>query len=107
MIGRGEIWLVNLDPLLSNEICRGRICVVISPREIHDHLGTVIVAPMRTGACPAPFRTGLSHRGKQGLILLDQLRSVDKARLVDHRGYVSARTIGEALRTMQDFFAAD
>ena len=105
MVSRGDIWLVNLDPGVGNEMCRARICIVVSPAEIHDHLGTVLVASMKTGGCPAPFRPGLSYRGKQGLILLDQLRSVDKSRMVQRLGAVSAKTLKKTLRTLQDFFA--
>ena len=97
--------MVNIDPTVANEIARTRVCVVVSPPEIHDHLGTVILAPMKTDACPAPFRPAISHRGKQGLILLDQLRAVDKSRLVKRLGAVSARTLKKTLRTLQDFFA--
>ncbi|MDQ6677805.1 MAG: type II toxin-antitoxin system PemK/MazF family toxin [Acidobacteriota bacterium] len=78
---RGEIWLVNLDPTVGSEIRKTRPCVVISPAEMHDHLRTVIVAPMTTRSRAAPFRIGIMHGGLKGLILLDQMRAVDKTRL--------------------------
>jgi mRNA interferase MazF len=80
---RGEIWLVALDPALGSEIQKSRLCVVVSPSEMHDHLRTVIVAPMTTKSRAAPFRIPLTHAGQRGLVQLDQIRAVDKARLVD------------------------
>ena len=106
MVTRGEIWLVNLDPTVGSEIKKTRPCVVVSPPEMHDHLRTVIVAPMTTGSRPAPFRVAVSHNGKRGLILLDQMRAVDKARLARKLGTVSAKTLMTTLNTLQEFFAA-
>ena len=62
---RGEIWLVNLDPTIGSEIRKTRPCVVVSPAEMHDHLRTVIVAPMTTKSRAAPFRIGVTHGGKR------------------------------------------
>lgn len=70
---RGEIWLVNLDPTVGSEIRKTRPCVVVSPAEMHDHLRTALVAPMTTAGHQAPFRIGVQHGGKAGLILLDQM----------------------------------
>lgn len=106
MVTRGEIWLVNLDPTVGSEIRKTRPCVVVSPPEMHNHLRTVIVAPMTTGSRPAPFRVAVSHGGKRGLILLDQMRAVDKARLVRKLGTVSAKTLATTLNTLQEAFAA-
>jgi len=105
LVVRGDIWLVSLDPTVGSEIKKSRPCVVVSPPEMHDHLRTVIVAPMTTKSRPAPFRISLSHGGKKGLILLDQIRSVDKARLVKKMGAVSAATLGTTLDTLQEVFA--
>ena len=102
---RGEIWLVNLDPTVGSEIRKTRPCVVVSPAEMHDHLRTVIVAPMTTGSHVAPFRIGVSHAGKKGLILLDRMRAVDKVRLAKRLGEVSARTLSSVLSTLQEAFA--
>ncbi|MHB8721771.1 MAG: type II toxin-antitoxin system PemK/MazF family toxin [Steroidobacteraceae bacterium] len=105
MVKRGEIWLVSLDPTVGSEIRKSRPCVVVSPPEMHDYLRTVIVAPMTTKIRPAPFRVPLSHGGKKGLILLDQIRCVDKARLPRKLGSVSAKTLGVVLDTLQEVFA--
>ena len=102
---RGEIWLVNLDPTVGSEIRKTRPCVVVSPPEIHDYLRTAIVAPMTTKGRPAPFRVGVTHGGKKGLILLDQLRAVDKTRLAKKSGAVSAKTLTTILSTLQEVFA--
>jgi mRNA interferase MazF len=102
---RGEIWLVNLDPTIGSEIQKTRPCVVVSPSEMHDHLRTVIIAPMTTKSRAAPFRVSVTHGGKKGLILLDQMRAVDKARLARKLGAVSARTLSTALNTLQEIFA--
>jgi mRNA interferase MazF len=102
---RGEIWLVNLDPTIGSKIRKTRPCVVVSPAEMHDHLRTVIVAPMTTKSHAAPFRIGLTHGGRKGLILLDQMRAVDKARLAKKMGAVSARSLTLVLMTLQEVFA--
>jgi mRNA interferase MazF len=105
LVSRGDIWLVSLDPTVGSEIKKSRPCVVVSPPEMHDYLRTVIVAPMTTNSRPAPFRIPLSHGGKKGLMLLDQIRAVDKVRLAKKMGSVSAKTLGVALDTLQEVFA--
>jgi mRNA interferase MazF len=105
LVARGEIWLVTLDPTVGSEIKKSRPCVVVSPPEMHDYLRTVIVAPMTTKSRPAPFRVPVSHGGKKGLILLDQIRAVDNVRLAKKIGSVSAKTLGITLDTLQEVFA--
>lgn len=102
---RGEVWLVALDPTLGSEIQKTRPCVVVSPPELHDHLRTVIVAPMTSKGRPAPFRVPLTFKRKQGLILLDQIRTVDKIRLVRKEGSVADKTLVETLSKLQEVFA--
>ena len=102
---RGEIWLVNLDPTLGSEIKKTRPCVIVSPPELNQHLRTVMVAPMTSKGFAAPFRVPVTHAGTKGLIVLDQLRSVDKQRLVKKSGQVSAKTVGTVLKTLQELFA--
>ena len=106
MVARGDIWVVNLATTVGSEIQKSRPCVVVSPPEMHEHLRTVIVAPMTTKSRPAPFRVAVSHGGQKGLILLDQVRAVDKLRLVKKLGAVSAKTLGNTLGTLQEIFAA-
>ncbi len=101
---RGDIWIVNLDPTVGSEIKKSRPCVVVSPPELHDHLRTVLVAPMTSKGFKAPFRVSVTHAGKQGLILLDQVRAVDKVRLASKAGAISAKTLGNVLLTLRTLF---
>ena len=101
----GEIWLAQLDPTVGGEIQKTRPCVVISPNDMNAHLRTVIVAPMTTGSRPAGFRVPLTFQGKQGLILLDQLRTLDRTRLVQRLGALRPRTLALTLQTLQAMFA--
>ena len=105
MVKRGEIWLVNLDPTVGSEIRQTRPCVVVSPAETHNHLRTVLVAPMTTAGREAPFRIEVTHGGRPGLILLDQVHAVDKARLAKRLGAVAPETLTATLRALQELFA--
>lgn len=105
MVTRGEVWLAALDPTVGSEIQKTRPCVIISPPEMHDHLRTVIVAPMTTGSLNAPFRIPLTFQGKSGLILLDQIRTLDKTRLFKRLGVVDNPTLMATLSTLQEIFA--
>jgi len=101
---RGEFWLAVLDPTVGAEIQKTRSCVVVSPPEMHDFLCTVTVAPMTTGSHPAPYRIPLRFRGKDGLILLDQMRTLDKQRLVRRLGIVTGATLHLTLATLREMF---
>jgi len=103
-VATGEVWLANLDPTVGSEIQKTRPCVVVSPAEMHDYLRTVIVAPMTTGSQPAAFRIGLTFEGKSGLVLLDQVRTLDKVRLAKRLGAVEADTLRQILTTLQLVF---
>ncbi|WP_420991801.1 type II toxin-antitoxin system PemK/MazF family toxin [Cupriavidus sp. 30B13] len=105
MVARGEVWLVALDPTIGSEVQKTRPCVVVSPPEMHDHLRTVIVAPMTSKGRHAPFRVPVTFMGKDGLILLDQIRAVDKARLLKKAGVVADNTLLNSLRSLQEVFA--
>ena len=102
---RGDIWLVNLDPTVGTEIKKSRPCVVVSPPELNAHLRPVMVAPMTSKGFAAPFRVPVSHAGTKGLIVLDQIRTVDKQRLTKKLGQVSPKTLGKVLQTLQALFA--
>lgn len=103
-VATGEVWLADLDPTVGSEIQKTRPCVVVSPPEMHDHLRTVIVAPMTTGSQPAAFRIGLTFQGKTGLVLLDQVGTLDKVRLVKRLGTVHFATLQKLLTTLQSVF---
>ena len=101
---RGEIWLAALDPTIGSEIQKTRPCVIISPPEINEFLRTVTVAPMTTGSRPAPYRIAVRFRRRNGLILLDQLRTLDKRRLMRRLGVVGANTLHLTLAALREMF---
>ena len=104
MVSRGEIWLATLDPTLGSEFRKIRPCLIISPPEIHDHLRTVTVAPMATGSRPAPFRVPIEFQGVSGLILLDQIRTLDKSRLARRLGAAENSTLAKTLAALRELF---
>ena len=105
MVRRGEIWLAALDPTIGSEIQKTRPCLIVSPPEMHDYLKTAIVAPMTTGSNPAPYRIPVTFQKKAGLILLDQVRTLDKKRLVRKMGVTTDKTLTDVLQTLQEVFA--
>ncbi|MEG3087364.1 type II toxin-antitoxin system PemK/MazF family toxin [Sphingomonas sp. PB4P5] len=106
MVKRGEIWLAALDPTVGSEIQKTRPCLIVSPDELNGYLRTAIVAPLTTGSHPAPFRIAVTFKGKEGLILTDQMRTIDRARLVKRLGKVGSPTLTEVLRVLAEMFAA-
>lgn len=104
MVERGEVWLVNLDPTVGSEIKKVRPCLIISPNEMHAYLRTVIAAPMTTDGSPAPYRIPITFQKKRGLILLDQIRSLDKSRLVRRLGKAE-KALTASLRILQMLFS--
>jgi mRNA interferase MazF len=100
---RFEVYLVALDPTLGSEIQKTRPCVIVSPDEMNRHLGTVIIAPMTTKSRTYPTRVTCRFQGKTGQVILDQLRAVDKVRLVRRLGRIAPsvqRTVFEVLSEM-------
>ncbi|MDP9811206.1 mRNA interferase MazF [Rhizobium tibeticum] len=104
MVKRGDVWLAALDPTVGSEIQKTRPCLIVSPPEIHDHLRTVIAAPMTSGSRPAGFRVSMSFQGVAGLILLEQTRALDKRRLVKHLGQVPDAVLKDALRVLRELY---
>ena len=102
---RFDVYLVNLDPTVGVEIQKTRPCVVISPDEMNRHLGTVIMAPMTTKGRAYPSRVRCKFGGKDGHIVLDQIRTVDKVRLVGKLGRLSRRTQVSLLAVLAEMFA--
>ena len=105
MVVEGDVWRTTLDPTVGRKIQKARPCVVVSPPELHDVLPTVIVAPMTTGSRAARFRIPLAFDGKRGFILLDQIRMLDKVRLVKRLGKVAPKTLRATLDGLQELFA--
>jgi mRNA interferase MazF len=102
---RGDVYLVSLGPTKGHEIRKTRPCVIVSPNELNEHLSTFLVAPMTTGGHPYPFRIACRFQKKDGYIVLDQLRTIDRARLVRRLGQVSSPTLSKALGVLQEMFA--
>ena len=105
VIRRFEIFLVGLDPTRGHEMQKTRPCVVISPDEMNRHIGTVIVAPMTTHGREYPTRVPVVFRRKRGQIVLDQIRTVDKTRLVKSLGRLARPTSYRVLDVLQELFA--
>jgi mRNA interferase MazF len=105
VVARGEVWLARLDPTEGREIQKTRPCLVVSPPEIHDFSDIVIIVPMTTGSRPAGYRIEASLRGKSGRFLLEQIRSVDKSRLLRRVSTLEAETLTTVLRTLRAMFA--
>ncbi len=102
---RDEVWLVVLDPTQGAEIQKTRPCLVISPDEMNQHLRTVIVAPMTTVTRPYPTRVAVRFQGKRGQVALDQLRAVNRQRLVKILGSVSSKTAQDVSATLLEMFS--
>lgn len=101
---RGDVFLVSLDPTRGREIRKTRPCVIVSPDELNHHSSAFLVAPMTTGGHPYPFRIPCRFRKKDVYVVLDQLRTVDRDRLVRRLGRLSSRTLSKALAALQDMF---
>jgi mRNA interferase MazF len=102
---RFEVYLVNLNPTIGREIKKTRPCLIISPDEMNRHIGTIIVAPMTTKGRDYPSRVACRFQGKDGQIVLDQIRTEDKARLVKRLGQVSASAQKQVLGILAEMFA--
>ena len=105
VVKRFEVYLVNLDPIIGNEIQKTRPYLIISPDEMNNHIATVIVAPMTTKGRDYPTRMPCMFEGKEGQVVLDQIRTVDKVRLVKKLGRISASTQKEVLAVLMELFA--
>ena len=104
-VHRFDVFLVNLDPTLGSEIQKTRPCLVISPDEMNLHISTVIIAPMTTKGRAYPTRVICSFQDKQGQIVLDQLRTVDKSRLAKKLGKLDDETQKQVLSVLAEMFA--
>jgi len=105
MVMRADIWLVEFDKPVGSVPQQRRPCVVVSPEEMDEFLSTLIIAPMSTQELPAPFRIPVRFMGKEGLILLDQICTMEKSRLIRKLGVVDEDTMTKALDVLQEVFA--
>jgi len=100
-----DVWLVTLDPTQGAEIQKTRPCLVVSPDEMNQHLKTVIVAPMTTVLRPYPTRIAVRFQGKRGQVALDQLRAIDRQRLVRKLGRITGNTAQETSLRLVEMFS--
>jgi mRNA interferase MazF len=105
VVKRFEVYLVKLDPTVGSEIHKTRPCLVISPDEINRFINTIIVAPMTTKGRPYPTRVPLKFKSKRGHVVLDQIRTVDKTRLVKKLGQVDSQTQRAVLSLLNEMFS--
>jgi mRNA interferase MazF len=105
VINRFEVYLISLDPTIGSEIQKTRPCLVLSPDELNRHIRTLIVAPMTTKGQPYPTRVSCRFQGKDGQIVLDQIRTVNRARLIKKLGRLDSRTAARVLDVLQELFA--
>ena len=102
---RGEAWLVNLHSTSGREIQTTRPCVGVSPSEINAHLSTKLMAQLTSASRPAPFRMATRFAGQSGLLLLEQIRTVDARRLVKKVGQLDSLTLNAALALLRSLFS--
>ncbi len=105
VVRRFEVYLVNLDPTMGSEIRKTRPCLVISPNEMNAHISTVIIAPMTTRGREYPTRVNCRFQGKDGQVVLDQIRTVDQRRLVRRLGKIDDETKRAVLSVLAEMFA--
>lgn len=103
---RFDVYLVSLDPTVGSEIKKTRPCLIVSPNELNRHIATVIVAPMTTKGRTYPTRVPCVFEGKTGEIVLDQLRTVDRTRLIKRLGRIETAAQKTVLRKLAAMFAA-
>ena len=102
VIQQYEIFLINLDPTIGHEIKKSRPCIVLSPNEMNQFIGKIIIAPMTTKSKSYPSRVELSFQGKKGYIVLDQIRTVDKSRFIKKLGSPEKKTIIKIKKVIQE-----
>src|SRR3954470_23817631 len=103
-INRFEVYVINLGPMVGSEIEKTRPCLVVSPDEINHNIRTVIVAPLTTKGQPYPTRVHCRFKGKAGQVVLDQLRAVDRARLIKRLGRIDGKTAAAVLDVLREMF---
>jgi mRNA interferase MazF len=105
VVKRFDVYLVNLDPTIGSEIKKTRPCLIISPDEMNRNIRTVIIAPMTSAQKEYPTRVSCTFQKKKGQIVLDQLRTIDKARLIKKLGTIDSKDQLEVISILQQLFA--
>ena len=105
VVNRFDVFLINLDPTVGSEIQKTRPCLIISPDEMNRHIRTVIIAPLTTAGKNYPTRVPCEFQRKKGQIVLDQIRTIDKSRLIKKIGTIDPQVQAEVISTLQSMFA--
>ena len=104
VVNRFDVFLINLDPTVGSEIQKTRPCLIISPDEMNRHIRTVIIAPLTTAGKNYPTRVPCEFQRKKGQIVLDQIRTIDKSRLIKKIGTIDPQVQAEVISTLQSMF---
>jgi mRNA interferase MazF len=104
VVNRFDVYLINLDPTIGSEIQKARPCLIISPDEMNRHIRTVIVAPMTTASKDYPTRVSCKFKKKKGQIVIDQIRTINKTRLIKKLGSINPETQLEVISVLQRLF---
>lgn len=102
---RFEIWLINLDPTIGSEIRKTRPCLIVSPKEMNNHLATLIIAPLTSTLKGWPMRVATTFEGQKGEVALDQIRTIDRHRLIKRLGVLTPRTSQKISEKLVEMFA--
>ena len=105
VVNRFDVYLINLDPTVGSEIQKTRPCLIISPDEMNRHIQTVIVVPMTSAGKKYPTRVSCTFKKKKGQIVLDQIRTIDKTRLIKKLGSINPETQLDVISVLQRLFA--
>ena len=103
-VSQYQIFLINLDPTIGSEIKKTRPCVILSPNEMNKYLGTVVIAPMTTSSKKYPTRVEVKHDNKIGWIVIDQIRTIDKQRIIKSLGRLSKPEIKEVKSIIKETY---
>ncbi|WP_150680952.1 type II toxin-antitoxin system PemK/MazF family toxin [Pandoraea pneumonica] len=107
MVKRGDVWFVVLDPTVGSEIRKTRPCVVVSPARMHQRVRTVIVAPLTSSARLTGYRVPTCFDGRRGSVVIDQVRAIDRRRLVRRVGVLNPSALSDTMDCLREAFADD
>lgn len=103
-VNQYDIVLVNLDPTIGSEMRKTRPCVVLSPNEMNKYLNTIVVAPMTSSSKPYPTRVEVRHKGTKGWIAIDQIRTIDRTRIVKRFESLTSKEVEKVKDVMREMF---
>lgn len=103
-VNQYDIVLVNLDPTIGSEMKKTRPCVVLSPNEMNKYLQTIVIAPITSSSKPYPTRVGIKHKMSKGWIAIDQVRTIDRIRIVKHFEALTEKEVEQVKKVMKETF---